>query len=668
MGGTVCTFFLIQAVLSAVYIVFSILFTTNLRVLFKTVDTAYVGVNTTLSSAKFSIENVGGNIDQMASNIKDWIVPPVQNLCDDVAGISDPISLAVSILESIKKNQVSNIVNKTQELNNLFQEINNMITFDKGNVGSVDTTQLDDTSNNLNTKLADAITSLDDIVSQSSGAGSACKDGVKSATTFLATLSNSSMGAQISGITSGVVKQLDSISSMISGPAPQKYISDAVFYANIADAVRIGLELFIVVAPLFVYLLICAGTYFKSPMSIKFGTCLTCSMFWLLFIVASLQAGFWILTRDICTNVPERLEPIVNKVVNMTLKTDPLAGMGTTIPEAITNVATCKEGANLITAVFGDITSLLQQFDIAKYANSSIIDAIGQFDIKDSTTQVIDTINSQQSSMSLGSLSFNISTFTGPYEDVKNKLNEVKLKAESDLDQAIQNVNDPSLTIETLNSTCYNSGSYSPTTDPCLTLLQLLDDFSQASLQYNRTRVAFKKCDGIVEDIAADIEFINLAAEQNVVTLPDQLKMRVGNVASNFTTLVSTITTQAPTMIISEITKVLDSIADGLPCRFIRVVVNDVSDHFCDGMVKDSGIVSLFAILTGFCISINVILLFLLDKYVTYRLKGVATNSKQVTKKEKKKSKKELKALGLNQPTQELHTYDMDNTQGHFRY
>ena len=612
---------------AGVYAAYNAFFSINIRKLIDTGNEVLTNVNGTLNGA-VRAANVGlpNAISETVSEIKSLIINPSKEICVSIEGINDILEDVRSKVQDLEDNELPKFDTLHDDVAVILNDINNKIVYDpQGKSNQISGVQFD--VSGILSKIGIAYGVINQTKIKISGQIDDCSISISQVEDEFTNPNNKYFTSAVVTAQNSIIQTINQFSSTLQQIGLEQ-VSLYVSYVNIADSVRLAVELVIVAAPLLFFFAVTIGICANKKFLFKAPACCIFITFWLFFIISSLHIAFWIITKDICKEIPARQDTFLSLVGNLT--GNPLAQFNTTIPAAAKGVLNCK--SDFITETLGgsekSITTIRSIIGIDSSFSSSISSMTSQISISKTISVGGDVSTSLSLSMDYNAMT---STLYADMDKFKNGLTDIKTDAESKFNSSLAtaHASNPSLNRSSIQTYCATHN----TTDVC----KKYQNYVTATNQMTVIFADLAKVDAKLVELKNLIDVINSIVANDIKTAPQQITDKANEILGSVTTLVAKINNKALTLVDTVITKIMTVFTTPLSCQFIPSAINKVDEQFCRGIVLDSIVIGVSSFVIGVLCAIGFIFILLIDKYRTYQLKVQNKGKNKTPKSEKKK-------------------------------
>ncbi|KAG2388814.1 hypothetical protein C9374_000253 [Naegleria lovaniensis] len=442
---------------------------------------------------------------------------------------------------------------------------------------------------------------------------------------------------------SSFTSQISSVMGMVNSYLPETRVDDVTYYVYAIENARISLVTIFFVWCGFLYIFTLLGIVFKVPILVEVTSCCTCGTAWLFFVVAAIQIPIYILVNDLCSTAPTTVKYLGDSYGNSLIQQS--AGGFVTLPNVsviIDRVATCTPGNSYLNATLGsDYLGALGIDNMLGTATGSISGALDSFNV----SSLINTAKGFIQSANVSSIK---TDYTSDVNSAQSQLDT----AYSQL-QDIQNFNGFSFAnytkaIDDVNAAVSPYGLYY--TYENITLLDCnaspINQDSQAQQKcnttksnaldqltlYNTTLTEVLKLNATASHLRAGLQTLvnDFNSLSNtfipIKSLPNTLTSQLDTLASDVSIYVNDLKNSLNATIKSALTNYINSVtATSLDCGYVGSYVSTTEKTVCYGMTNQTLITGILSLIIGVIMIVMFIILLILGKRLRYQTsKGVA--------------------------------------------
>jgi len=630
-------------VASILGIIFSGLFSQNVRTMVEQARSTVISANNSLNSISNipnkALDNIGiitSAVDPLIQTAES-LYTPITNITSTLSGTVDTLILVNSTTAPVIYGHIDSVRAGLRTLAN-----NTGLT----NVPNADTVIPDvqtNVINGINIGVSNLNSGVAQIVAANQTVANTISDVKRQVNDTVRSTIQTNVVSQVSSITNSV----NGIMSQVSSVLPSTVVDDIFYYVYVVENVRISLVTVFFVWCGALYILAIVGILLKVPLFIEVTACCTCTTAWLFFLIAAVQIPLFMFANDACTTGPNTVLFIANDTGSSFFNGQSIAGLNLTldITTAVKGIAACSGNQSFLTAALGN-------------------DYLTQLGITGLVTSATSQVTSQ-----LGS--FNISSMTSSARSFLNQANVTSIKTDytSDVDTAYNtldtainelynisnfngfNLNNFTDTLTVMNNftsqfgqyyTCDNytlldpnSNPYNQTTNTRDTAQGLKGAVGYQCQLYNTTMTKILSLNSTIYSVRAGLanlrtDFSTLTSQlAPVKNLPAIVLEQLDYLTNQVSSFINGISSSITDIIISKLTTYINAVVgDTLGCAFVGSLVSTANNTICNGMVNETILTAIFSLIIAVLMIVMFFVLVIVAKRVRYQsTKGTVTET-----------------------------------------
>ncbi|EFC43787.1 predicted protein [Naegleria gruberi] len=635
--------YIVILVLGILGIIFSALFSVNVRTLVKETRSVISGVNGTINGVSSLGTSAESNIPILVNGFSS-ILTDAEQFATPINNMTNTVQSGINAMVFINSTTAPKIY---ADVENVRADLR--ILYNNSRLSGVPNpdTAIPNVQSQVEAGINTGVSYLEQGKTTIAGAKTTLDNTISTTrSTINSTVYDTVKGSVINTLNS-VTSQISGINNMINQYAPSTTIDEAQTIIYSVENARISLVTIFFVWCAFLYIFALLGICCKKAILVEITSCCTCATAWLFFLVASLQIPIFILVNDLCKTAPGTVLYMSDDVGGPVLAS---TGFNITVNASviIQRVANCSGDQNFITSALGnDYLTSLGLSSMLSSATGSIKGQLDSFNISSTVDSAKDLI-----------LQANITNIKTDYSadvfDAQTKLNTAIAQLSSIESYSGFSMKNVTNALDELNAYTTQYGYYytlanitllDPDSSPfnvtetsrnktrdekdqVLTLLQI----------YNETMTEVNAVNATLNSVKTGLstlynDFVLLSSEiAPVKALPTTLVDQLTSLANSVIAFVNGLKTSIDSLVISVLTSYINAtLKDSLGCAYVGTYVSTINSTVCYGMTNQTFLTGLFSIMIGVAMIILFFILIILGKRIRYQArKGEDTGTDTV--------------------------------------